>query len=139
MSLRSFTSASPRVTAYGCGAALAFAAGLAGTPGAAAQTLQARIIVQSSPLAGFRHYEAPNLWGEIAPGDPLTLVREPDNPHDPNAVRVEWRTFKLGYVPRVENEALARMQSERPTSAGTTNLGALLKAKLDTANSSSEQ
>jgi len=96
------------VTAYGCGAALAFAAGLAGTPGAAAQTLQARIIVQSSPLAGFRHYEAPNLWGEIAPGDPLTLVREPDNPHDPNAVRVEWRTFKLGYVPRVENEALAR-------------------------------
>ncbi len=38
-----------------------------------------------------------------------------------------------------ENEALTRMQSERPTSAGTTNLGALLKAKLDTANSSSEQ
>jgi small subunit ribosomal protein S1 len=38
-----------------------------------------------------------------------------------------------------ENEALARMQSERPTNAGTTNLGALLKAKLDTANSSSEQ
>ena len=38
-----------------------------------------------------------------------------------------------------ENEALTRMQSERPTNAGTTNLGALLKAKLDTANSSSEQ
>ena len=38
-----------------------------------------------------------------------------------------------------ENEALARMQSERPSSAGTTNLGALLKAKLDTANSTSEQ
>ncbi|MCC7082342.1 MAG: 30S ribosomal protein S1 [Burkholderiales bacterium] len=38
-----------------------------------------------------------------------------------------------------ENEALAKMQSERPSSAGTTNLGALLKAKLDTANSSSDQ
>jgi small subunit ribosomal protein S1 len=38
-----------------------------------------------------------------------------------------------------ENDAIARMQSERPTNAGTTNLGALLKAKLDTANSSSEQ
>lgn len=72
------------------------------------QTLQARIIMQSSPLAGFRHYEAPNLWGEIQPGDPLTLVREPQNPHDPNAVRVEWRTFKLGYVPRAENAAVAR-------------------------------
>jgi len=38
-----------------------------------------------------------------------------------------------------ENEALNRMQTERPANAGTTNLGALLKAKLDTANSSSEQ
>ena len=73
-----------------------------------AQSLRARIVVQSSPLAGFRHYEAPNLWGEIRPGDPLTLVREPDNPHDRNAVRVEWRSFKLGYVPRAENEAVAR-------------------------------
>ncbi|MPZ46173.1 MAG: 30S ribosomal protein S1 [Betaproteobacteria bacterium] len=38
-----------------------------------------------------------------------------------------------------ENEALSKMQTERPNSAGTTNLGALLKAKLDTANSSSDQ
>ncbi len=79
-----------------------------------AQSLQARVIVQSSPLAGFRHYEAPNLWQDIRPGDPLTLVREPDNPHDRNAVRVEWRTFKLGYVPRAENEAVAR-QLDRGT------------------------
>lgn len=74
----------------------------------AAQEMQARIVVQSSPLAGFRHYEAPNLWSEIRPGDLLTLVREPDNPHDRNAVRVEWRTFKLGYVPRAQNAAVAR-------------------------------
>jgi small subunit ribosomal protein S1 len=38
-----------------------------------------------------------------------------------------------------ENETLARMQTERPSNVGTTNLGALLKAKLDTANSSSDQ
>lgn len=41
-------------------------------------------------------------------GDPLTLVREPDNPYDPNAVRVEWRGEKLGYVPRAENADVAR-------------------------------
>ena len=81
---------------------------------ACAQSLQARILMQSSPLAGFRHYEAPNLWGEIRPGDPLVLVREPGNPHDQNAVRVEWRTFKLGYVPRAENQAVAR-QLDRGT------------------------
>ena len=110
MSTRYFTGALQRMTAHG----VAFAALLAWTPGCAAQILQARIIVQSSPLAGFRHYEAPNLWGEIKPGDPLTLVREPDNPHDPNAVRVEWRTFKLGYVPRAENATVAR-QLDRGT------------------------
>jgi hypothetical protein len=41
-------------------------------------------------------------------GDPLTLVREPGNPHDRNAVRVEWRGEKLGYVPRADNADLAR-------------------------------
>lgn len=76
--------------------------------GAAAQTVPARIVMQSSPLAGFRHYEAPNLWGVIQPGDTLDLVREPDNPHDRNAVRVEWRHLKLGYVPRAENAGVAR-------------------------------
>jgi hypothetical protein len=75
---------------------------------ASGQALQARIVVQSSPLAGFRHYEAPGLWGEIRVGDPLTLVREAHNPHDPNAVRVEWRSSMLGYVPRAENAAVAR-------------------------------
>ena len=41
------------------------------------------------------------------PGEPLNLVREADNPHDANAVRVEWQGYKLGYVPRSGNAALA--------------------------------
>ncbi|OGA38840.1 MAG: HIRAN protein, partial [Betaproteobacteria bacterium RIFCSPLOWO2_12_FULL_62_13] len=41
-------------------------------------------------------------------GDRLTLVREPDNPHDANAVRIEWKGRKLGYVPRRDNVHLAR-------------------------------
>ena len=73
-----------------------------------AQTATARIVVQSSPLAGFRHYEAASLFDEIKPGDALTLVREPANPHDRNAIRVEWRGFMLGYVPRTQNEIVAR-------------------------------
>ena len=35
------------------------------------------------------------------------LVREPENRHDANAVRVEWRGRKLGYLPRAENRAVA--------------------------------
>ena len=70
-----------------------------------AQSVQ--LLVQSSPLAGFRYSDAAMLMPLLQPGDPLELVREGDNPHDPNAVRVEWRGHKLGYVPRRENAALA--------------------------------
>ena len=66
-----------------------------------------RLLVQSSALAGFRYAEAAAVWPDLATGDALELVREPDNPHDANAVRVEWRGRKLGYVPRSENGALA--------------------------------
>ncbi|MCX7962248.1 MAG: HIRAN domain-containing protein [Burkholderiales bacterium] len=66
-----------------------------------------RLLVQSSPLAGFRYAEAAAVWPMLREGDALRLVREPDNPYDPNAVRVEWRERKLGYVPRRENAALA--------------------------------
>ena len=66
-----------------------------------------QFLVQSSPLAGFRYGEAAAVMPMLQPGDALELVREADNPHDPNAVRVEWRGRKLGYVPRRENAALA--------------------------------
>ena len=39
----------------------------------------------------------------------LKLVREPDNIHDPNAVAVYFHEEQLGYVPRVENTAIAQM------------------------------
>ncbi len=71
-------------------------------------SVQVQVVVQSSFLAGFRHYEAARLWQSIRVGDALTLVREPDNAHDANAVRVEWRGQMLGYVPRTENPAVAR-------------------------------
>jgi hypothetical protein len=74
----------------------------------------ARILVQSSPLAGFQFYAGKALWDRMKLGDALTLVREPDNAHDPRAVRVEWQGHKLGYVPRKENEAVAR-QMDRGT------------------------
>lgn len=90
----------------------AFAAvALAGSVPAAADAV---IIVQRSPLAGFRHYDAPALWREMKAGDRLELVREPENPYDAGAIRVEWRGVKLGYVPRRDNAAVAR-QMDRGT------------------------
>jgi len=73
-----------------------------------AEQVTARILVQNSPLAGFQYYDGKELWEQMKVGDALALIREPDNPHDPQAVRVEWHGRKLGYVPRKENEAVAR-------------------------------
>jgi hypothetical protein len=66
-----------------------------------------RLLVQSSPLAGFRYGEAAQVWPQLREGDALELSREADNPHDANAVRVDWRGRKLGYVPRRDNAAVA--------------------------------
>jgi hypothetical protein len=66
-----------------------------------------RILVQSSPLAGFKYHAGAAVWDELKVGDALTLAREPDNPHDSNAVRVTWRGQQLGYLPRAENGAVA--------------------------------
>ena len=74
---------------------------------AQAQSPAVLVQVQSSPLAGFRYGEAAEVWAFLREGDALQLVREPDNPHDPNAVRVEWQGRRLGYVPRRENAAVA--------------------------------
>lgn len=73
-----------------------------------AAELAMRIVVQQSPLAGFAYYEGKGLWGNIRKGDPLQLVREPDNLHDHNAIRLEWKGRMVGYVPRRENRHLAR-------------------------------
>jgi hypothetical protein len=72
-----------------------------------AEEPRVQLLVQSSPLAGYRYGEGAEVWPLLREGDPLELVPEPGNAHDANAVRVEWRGRKLGYVPRRENAALA--------------------------------
>lgn len=46
----------------------------------------------------------------LQPGERLTLIRVPDNPSDPFAIKVYNRDrVKLGYVPREQNLVLARL------------------------------
>lgn len=97
--------------------AACLAAALNALPVPAAEAL---IIVQRTPLAGFRHYDGSRVWQDLRAGDRLELVREPDNPYDANAVRIEWRGHMLGYLPRLDNAAVAR-QLDR---------GALLEARI---------
>ncbi len=74
-------------------------------------TSRSRRTVQllESPLAGCQHHRAAGVWPFLRQGEALRLVREPNNPHDPNAIAVYFRNDRLGYVPRRENRALAAM------------------------------
>jgi HIRAN domain len=54
-----------------------------------------------SHVAGAIHRPAALESDAAAPGRPLTLRAEPDNPHDPNAVAVLLESGEtVGYVPR---------------------------------------
>jgi hypothetical protein len=43
-----------------------------------------QVYMENLNVVGRHYYHAPPLH----PGDPVSLVREPNNPHDPNAIRV---------------------------------------------------
>lgn len=88
------------------GLVAALGAGLAAAPAAAPRR---NVLIQRSPLAGFRYHAGEELWPQLAVGQPLALVREPANPHDERAVRIDWHGRKLGYLPRAENAAVAQM------------------------------
>lgn len=83
-------------------------------------SVSTHLLVQESPLAGFQFHEGKRLWGNLRIGDRLDLIRDPDNPYDARAVRVEWQGHFLGFVPRADNETIAR-QLDR---------GAKLKARI---------
>jgi hypothetical protein len=84
--------------------------GLAGAaPAAGARVARRFIRMQTSPVAGFQYHNREAVWGWLCPGQALDLVRERDNPYDNKAVRVDWLGHKLGYVPRIENHAVAQL------------------------------
>lgn len=81
--------------------------------------VQRGVLIQTSPVAGFQYHEGVRVWNGLRPGDPLHLVREPDNKYDQRAVRVDWRGGrKLGYVPRYENTAVSQMLDRGETLTG---------------------
>ncbi len=85
--------------------------GLAALPAAAvAKELTARhFLIQQCPLPGFQYHEGEALWEQLVVGNRLELVREPANPFDTNAIRIDWNGRKLGYIPRIQNQAAARL------------------------------
>jgi hypothetical protein len=86
----------------------------------APQVLAAGLIVASVAGAARHHAEALADEASVAPGGALTLRRDPDNPHDPNAIAVHPGAggAQLGWVPRdVAVDLAPELDAGRPWSA----------------------
>lgn len=81
-------------------------------PCLAADAASVQVRIQQAPLAGFQFHAGQALWDKLAEGDALALTREPDNRHDPRAVRVDWRGVALGYLPRGDNAVVAEAMDQ---------------------------
>lgn len=65
-------------------------------------------------LRGERHYLAANRQADTRPGQPLRLVPEPGNPHDPHAIAVhpERGDGPLGYVNKQKARAWSKVLAQ---------------------------
>jgi hypothetical protein len=65
-------------------------------------------------LAGRKYYDADEVWEQLKVGTVLKLERDKENRTDANAVVVVYNDkdgedFKLGYIPRTDNETIASL------------------------------
>ncbi len=62
-------------------------------------------------LAGRMYHDADEVWEKLKVGTILRLERDMGNRYDPNAVMViyekDGEQYKIGYIPRGENEIIA--------------------------------
>jgi len=58
-------------------------------------------------IAGFNYYDGLDVLKKLKLGAVVTLKSEPENPYDPNAISIYYKTTKLGYVPRAKNALLS--------------------------------
>uniref|UniRef100_UPI00403F1995 HIRAN domain-containing protein n=1 Tax=Spirosoma sp. SC4-14 TaxID=3128900 RepID=UPI00403F1995 len=63
----------------------------------------------NTSIAGINHYAGPYILDSISIDEPLTLVREPDNSVDPDAVQIFYKKHKLGYIPAYRAQTIARI------------------------------
>ncbi|HRE42299.1 MAG TPA: HIRAN domain-containing protein [Ignavibacteria bacterium] len=56
-------------------------------------------------VAGYKYYKKPHHTKSLKPNDKLKLTLEPENKHDPSAIRIETTNKeKIGYIPMISNE-----------------------------------
>jgi len=66
--------------------------------------------LEAVPIVGVSYRKKALQDSSFAPGKPLEIIPEPENPHDPNAVGVwnQEKTLQVGYLPREYSDRIAR-------------------------------
>ena len=68
-------------------------------------------------VAGVQHHKLHTCIKEIEPGTVLSLVPEPSNRFDPNAIRIEFQSLNqdasimLGYVPKAKGDFSSKISA----------------------------
>ncbi len=76
----------------------------------------ARVRLLRTRVNGEYYYEAAESLPTLVPGAPLALRREPTNAYDRRAIEVlDAAGRKLGYMPMIDNPAVARMMDAGET------------------------
>ncbi|MCI6660547.1 HIRAN domain-containing protein [Peptoniphilaceae bacterium SGI.137] len=78
-------------------------------------------------VAGTTHIDGIEaISASLCEGDKLVFYREPENPHDPQAIRIETiQEKKIGYVPQQDNVIFARLMD-----AGKSLFGKVMEKEL---------
>ena len=59
-------------------------------------------------IAGFGYWDGCEAFKHLKIGTKLSFVREEDNKFDPYAVAIYYKEFKLGFIPREENQDISK-------------------------------
>ena len=81
-----------------------------GAKGSVSMPFGRDILLVEHHVAGTHYRDLGDAPGAFEVGQVFALVREPDNEHDPLAIKLLTpEGLFVGYVPRVKNEAIARL------------------------------
>ena len=60
-------------------------------------------------IAGFTYYDGLDVIGQLKLGAPVSLIMEPENPYDPDAIAIYFGKAKLGYIPKGKNALISNL------------------------------
>ncbi|MCU0329338.1 MAG: HIRAN domain-containing protein [Chitinophagales bacterium] len=73
------------------------------------KTKENLVLWASYYVRGFSYYHGHDVLGQMQLDDYVTLVREPSNRHDDQAIQINFRNKKIGYIPRECNSEIAKL------------------------------